>query len=91
MVNVRYQLAGAVWTMAFAVPSALLALAVFALFDRYTMEIGQALAAIFEADWRAFVSIRWPEAVGMLVGMALLLATLLFARGQNLTRKPDLS
>ena len=77
--------------MALAVPAVLLALALAAFFDRYTVEFEEALSALFAADWQAFVGVRWPEAVGMLVGQALLLAILLFAGGHTLKEKLELN
>ena len=56
MGNYRVHAVGAFWTVAMAVPAALLALAIFAFFDRYLAEIASAVAAAFTADWQAFAN-----------------------------------
>ena len=89
MVKVRYYLTVTVCTLALALPAGLMALAIAAFFDRYTTEIGASLVAFYSVDSQALASIRWPELAGMIIGMALLVAFLLFAGGQTTKQKLD--
>ena len=89
MGKVRYHVIGAVWTVALIVPAALLALSIAVFFDRYTVEIASALTAVFNADWQAFVNIRWPELAGMVIGQLLLMAILLMGGAKALAGNPE--
>lgn len=91
MGKVRLHAIGAIWTLVLAVPAALLALAIVAFFDRYSVEIAGALAAAFKADWQAFASIRWPELAGMVIGQLLLMAILLMGGAKALADKPEIA
>lgn len=80
MRNTKYYVAGALWTLALALPAVLLALAVSTFFDRYVVEIGRGLTAILQANWLGLANAfrgRLPEVAGMLIGQLLLLAALL--------------
>ena len=50
-----------------------------------------ALARAFDANWRAFVALRSPEAAGMLIGQLLLMAVLLLAGGGALGSRAETS
>jgi hypothetical protein len=89
MGKVQYYAAGAAWTVALALPAALLALSLAAFFDRYSIEVARALGAAYQADWQAFVSIRWPELAGMVIGQLLLMAILLIGGIKALTGNPE--
>jgi hypothetical protein len=92
MRKLQYYGTAAFWTLAVAVPAALLALAVVAFLDRFAFEISRGLSAALRADWPGLAreaSARLPEAAGMLVGQLLLLAILLLGgrRAQQINSK----
>lgn len=90
MRNAKYYTTGALWTLALALPAALIALAVAAVFDLYLFEVGRGLTAALQAAWEGLASGfggRWPEVVGMLIGQLLLMAVLLI--GGSKVRQRD--
>jgi hypothetical protein len=91
MRSVQYLGSGAAWTAALALPAAMFGLCLAALIDRYSVEIASAVARAFDANWRAFVALRWPEAAGILIGQLLLMAVLLLAGGRALGSRAETS
>jgi hypothetical protein len=89
MGKVRLYALGTVWTLALAIPAAMLALAIAAFLDIYLIEIANAVAALFAADWQAFASTRWPELAGMVIGQLLLMAILLMGGARVLKGDPE--
>ena len=89
MGKVQYHAVGAVWTLARAIPAALLALALAAFLDLYVVELVNALIAALQADWQTFASTRWPEVAGMVIGQLLLMAILLIGRAKALAGNPE--
>ena len=89
MGKVRLYALGTLWTLALAIPAALLALAIAAFLDIYLVEFTNAVAALFAADWQAFASIRWPELAGMVIGQLLLMAILLIGGARVLKGDPE--
>lgn len=90
MRDTKLYVTGAFWTLALALPAALLALAVAVFFDRYAVEIGRGLTAALQADWHGLLgefSDRWPEVAGMIIGQLLLMAVLLFGGSKALRRE----
>lgn len=89
MGKVQYHAIGAAWTLALAIPAALLALALAAFLDLYAVELVNALIAALQADWQTFASTRWPEVAGMVIGQLLLMAILLMGGAKALVGKPE--
>ena len=89
MGKVQYHAVGAVWTLALAIPAALLALALAAFLDLYAVELVNALFAALQADWQTFASTRWPEVAGMVIGQLLLMAILLMGGAKALAGNPE--
>jgi hypothetical protein len=89
MGKVQYHAVGAVWTLALAVPAALLALALAAFLDLYAIELANAFVTALRADWQTFASTRWPELAGMVIGQVLLMAILLMGGVKALAGNPE--
>lgn len=80
----KVQFLAVAYTLALAIPFALLALIGLVYLTDYTSGIPGAVAGVI--DWHRLAlegSVRWPEIVGMVVGQLLILSMLLIARRDN--------
>lgn len=83
MPRYRVWITAAFWTLALAIPAALLGLIGVAFLDEILPRIALSLARF---DWQSIgveASARWPEIAGMVVGQVLILAIFLLMRGRR--------